>query len=85
MKVAKIKPCGMSSSFGLKAGVQRNTKVYIEPSNRDCIAPSNTIFSSEEKVILSEKASNRVMYKNNQVVMKLRMRKEEEEESKVVK
>ena len=47
MNVAKINPCGMSSSFGLRAGVQRNTKVYIEPSNRDWIAPSNAIFSSE--------------------------------------
>lgn len=46
MNVAKMKPCGISSSFGLKAGVQRNTKVYIEPSNRDCMAPSKAIFSS---------------------------------------
>lgn len=46
MKVAKMKPCGMSSPFGLKAGVHRNTKVYIEPSNKDCIAPNNAIFSS---------------------------------------
>ncbi|KAI7984907.1 hypothetical protein LOK49_LG14G00623 [Camellia lanceoleosa] len=28
-------------------GVQRNTKVYIEPSNKDCIAPRSAIFSSE--------------------------------------
>jgi hypothetical protein len=47
MNVANMKPCGMSSSFGLRAGVQRNTKVYIEPSNRDCMAPSNAIFSSD--------------------------------------
>ena len=47
MKVAKMKPWGISSSFGLKAGVQRNTKVYIEPSKRDCIAPNNAIFSSK--------------------------------------
>lgn len=46
MNVAKMKPCGISSSFGLKAGVQRNTKVYIDPSNRDCMAPSKAIFSS---------------------------------------
>lgn len=47
MNVANMKPCGMSSSFGLKAGVQRNTKVYMDPSNRDCMAPSNAIFSSD--------------------------------------
>jgi hypothetical protein len=49
MNVAKIKPWGISSSFGLNAGVHRNTKVYIEPSKRDCMAPSNAIFSSETK------------------------------------
>lgn len=49
MKVAKIKPWGISSSFGLKAGVQRNTKVYIEPSNSDCMAPNNAIFSSDQR------------------------------------
>jgi len=49
MKVAKIKPWGISSSFGLNAGVHRNTKVYIEPSKRDCMAPSKAIFSSEHK------------------------------------
>lgn len=38
----------MSSSFGLNAGVHRKTNVYIEPSNNDCIAPSNAIFSSED-------------------------------------
>ena len=48
IKVAKMKPWGISSSFGLKAGVQRNTKVYIEPSNSDCIAPNNAIFSSDK-------------------------------------
>jgi hypothetical protein len=36
----------MSSPLGLRAGVHRNTKVYIEPSNSDCMAPSNVIFSS---------------------------------------
>lgn len=46
MNVAKIKPCGISSSFGLKAGVHRNTNVYMDPSNRDCMAPSSAIFSS---------------------------------------
>ena len=35
MKVAKTKPCGISSLFGLRAGVQRKTNVYIEASNRD--------------------------------------------------
>jgi hypothetical protein len=49
MNVAKIKPWGISSSFGLNAGVHRNTKVYIEPSKRDCMAPSKAIFSSETK------------------------------------
>lgn len=49
MNVAKIKPWGMSSLFGLRAGVQRNTKVYIEPSNRDWIAPSSAIFSSTHR------------------------------------
>jgi hypothetical protein len=50
MNVAKIKPWGMSSSFGLNAGVHRKTNVYIEPSNNDCMAPSNAIFSSEDPV-----------------------------------
>lgn len=55
MKVAKMKPWGISSSFGLKAGVHRKTKVYIEPSNNDCIAPRSAIFSSgkhEKKVFI---------------------------------
>lgn len=47
MKVAKMKPWGISSELGLRAGVHRNTKVYIEPSNSDCIAPNNAIFSSD--------------------------------------
>lgn len=51
MNVAKIKPWGISSLFGLRAGVQRNTKVYIEPSNRDWIAPSSAIFSSDQEKI----------------------------------
>lgn len=55
MNVAKIKPWGISSSFGLNAGVHRNTQVYMEPSNRDCMAPSNAIFSSEtQNVIINE-------------------------------
>ena len=51
MKVAKTKPCGISSSFGDRAGVHRKTNVYIEASNRDWIAPSNAIFSSEKSSI----------------------------------
>ena len=46
INIAKMKPWGISSSFGLRAGVHKKTKVYIEPSNKDCIAPSNAIFSS---------------------------------------
>jgi hypothetical protein len=46
INIAKINPCGISSSFGLRAGVHRKTNVYIEPSNNDCIAPSKAIFSS---------------------------------------
>jgi len=49
----------MSSSFGLKAGVHKNTKVYMEPSKSDCIAPSKAIFSSEitqnDHIMLMEK------------------------------
>ncbi|KAG9157173.1 hypothetical protein Leryth_004850 [Lithospermum erythrorhizon] len=47
IKVANIKPWGMSSSFGLRAGVHKKTNVYMEPSNRDCMAPNTAIFSSE--------------------------------------
>ena len=46
MKQAKIMPCGRRSPLGLSAGVQRNTNVYMLPSNSDCIAPSSAIFSS---------------------------------------
>ena len=46
MKQANIMPCGMVSPLGDRAGVQRNTKVYMEPSNSDCIAPSSAIFWS---------------------------------------
>lgn len=45
----------MSSSLGLRAGVHRKTKVYMEPSNSDWIAPRRAIFSSE---IISHKNSN---------------------------
>ena len=44
MNIAKTNPWGISSSFGLSAGV--HTNVYIDPSNKDCIAPSKAIFSS---------------------------------------
>lgn len=39
MNVAKITPCGISSPAGLSAGVQRNTKVYIDASKSDWMAP----------------------------------------------
>ncbi len=48
MKQAKIMPCGMCSPWGLSAGVHRNTKVYIAPSNSACIAPSIPIFGSAQ-------------------------------------
>jgi hypothetical protein len=44
MKHAKIMPCGMISPCGLSAGVHKNTKEYMEASNRDCMAPSIAIF-----------------------------------------
>lgn len=46
----------MSSSFGLRAGVHRNTKVYIEPSKSDCIAPSKIILLSgyKRQIILTK-------------------------------
>ena len=46
MKQAKIMPCGMVSPLGLRAGVQRKTKVYMEASKRDCMAPSSAILVS---------------------------------------
>jgi len=49
INVAKMKPWGISSSFGLRAGVQRNTKVYIDPSKSDWIAPNSAIFSSDKR------------------------------------
>ena len=48
MKQAKIMPCGMCSPWGLSAGVHRNTKVYMAPSNSACIAPSMPIFGSAQ-------------------------------------
>ena len=53
MNIAKMNPWGISSSFGLSAGVHKKTKVYIDPSNKDCIAPSKAIFSSvlEKRII----------------------------------
>ena len=53
MKQAKIMPWGICSPWGLRAGVQRNTKVYMEPSNRDCIAPSSATLRSAHKQGLS--------------------------------
>ena len=44
--VAKIIPCGMISSFGLNAGVQRKTNEYMAASNSDCIAPRYKTFLS---------------------------------------
>lgn len=38
-----MKPCGMSWLEGLRAGVHRNTNVYMAPSNRACIAPRRAI------------------------------------------
>lgn len=63
MNVANMNPCGISSSFGLRAGVQRKTKVYIEPSNRDCMAPNSAILSSAPTwnvilIELSRKSNN---------------------------
>lgn len=46
MKQAKMKPCGRCSPRGDSAGVQRKTKVYMEPSKRLCIAPSSAILGS---------------------------------------
>ena len=46
MKHAKIMPWGMVSPLGLRAGVQRKTKVYMEASKRDCMAPSRAILVS---------------------------------------
>mmetsp|Transcript_28292 Transcript_28292/g.92352 ORF Transcript_28292/g.92352 Transcript_28292/m.92352 type:complete len:247 (+) Transcript_28292:154-894(+) len=47
INVAKMNPCGMTSSLGLSAGVHRNTKLYIDASKRACIAPRRAIFWSE--------------------------------------
>jgi hypothetical protein len=46
MKMAKMKPWGSASPPGLSAGVHRNTKVYMEPSNNACMAPSSAMRSS---------------------------------------
>ena len=48
MKHANIMPCGMCSPLGLRAGVHRNTNVYMAPSNSACIAPSIAIFGSAQ-------------------------------------
>ncbi len=43
MKAAKMSPWGIFSPLGLSAGVHRNTKVYIDASNSDCMAPSSAM------------------------------------------
>ena len=60
MNAANIYPCGILGvcvsifSWGLiagvKAGVHSNTKVYMAPSNKDCISPKNKILLSENKI-----------------------------------
>jgi len=46
MKQAKIMPWGRCSPSGLRAGVHRKTKVYMLPSNSDCMAPSSPTLGS---------------------------------------
>jgi hypothetical protein len=46
MKQANIIPWGIFSLLGLRAGVQRKTNVYMEASNRDCMAPKSPILVS---------------------------------------
>jgi hypothetical protein len=46
IKQAKIIPWGIFSLLGLRAGVHRNTKVYMEASNKDCMAPNSPILVS---------------------------------------
>ena len=46
MKQAKIMPWGICSLWGARAGVHKNTNVYMDPSNSDCMAPSSAIFWS---------------------------------------
>ncbi len=46
MKHAKIMPWGIFSPAGLRAGVHRNTKVYMDASNMACMAPSSAMRGS---------------------------------------
>jgi len=39
MKHENTIPWGSFSPLGLRAGVHRNTKVYMEASKKDCMAP----------------------------------------------
>ena len=43
MKMAKMNPWGMASSRGASAGVQRNTKVYMDASKSAWMAPSRAM------------------------------------------
>jgi hypothetical protein len=49
IKIAKMKPWGIRSPAGLRAGVQRNTKVYMDASKRAWLAPSNATRASAGK------------------------------------
>lgn len=53
MNVAKIMPCGMVCPLGLSAGVHRNTKLYIDASKRDCIAPRSPTRGSPEMAAIA--------------------------------
>ena len=57
MKQANIMQCSKCSPSGLSAGVHRNTKVYMLPSNRDCIAPSKPTLGSAAYKLKSRTAS----------------------------
>eukprot|EP00951_Prasinocladus_malaysianus_P027464 scaffold246491_cov45-Prasinocladus_malaysianus.AAC.3 len=46
MKHANISPWGMCSLLGARAGVHRKMNVYIEPSNRPCMAASRRMHRS---------------------------------------
>jgi hypothetical protein len=46
MKQEKTSPCGIFSPLGLSAGVQRNTKVYMEDSKSACMTPRRAILRS---------------------------------------
>jgi hypothetical protein len=46
MKFTKISPCLMASLLGLMAIVHRNTKLYMDASNSDCMPPSSAMAGS---------------------------------------